>query len=421
MTSTAPDGLLLPEGTRLVHIGPPKTGTTSVQSAFDTGRDRLRDQGVHYAGRGRQPADAVLAVTERPSTTAATPPPIGKWTSLLKEIDAAREPRVVISSEFFADARPDAIRRVARDLGPDRIHVVVTLRPLTKLVASQWQQFVQSGLRTELGPWLGGILGEGGAEVSPTFWQRHRHDALIARGADVVGPDRVTVVVLDEQDHDSVLRAFERLLGLTTGTLVAVEELSNRSLSMAEVEVVRALNVAFKDLGLSKALHTRIIRRGATRHLKVTRVPAADEPRVELPQWALDKAGAVAAEMVPVIEASGVRIVGDVAKLRLVPTSRLAGDDVPEVRVTPDVGAVTAMGVLLATGLPRRDLAKHAPRGGLGWLRSPEEPLEAPELELISTPRLAAALARRLAYRARSAITAPLRRAARPSGDGNRG
>ncbi|MEJ7756576.1 MAG: hypothetical protein WKF83_09890 [Nocardioidaceae bacterium] len=37
----APMDLLLPKGTRLLHIGPHKTGTTSLQGAFHNNRDRL--------------------------------------------------------------------------------------------------------------------------------------------------------------------------------------------------------------------------------------------------------------------------------------------------------------------------------------------------------------------------------------------
>ena len=414
---TPSDGLLLPEGTRLVHIGPPKTGTTSVQSAFDTGRERLRPQGVQYAGRGRQPADAVLAVTGRASAFGPTPPPISKWTALLNEIAGSPAKRVVISSEFFADAKPEAIGRIADDLGRDRIHVVVTLRPLTRIVASQWQQYVQSGSRTALGPWLDAALGPGGRGLSPTFWVRHRHDELVQRWADAVGPDRVTAIVLDEKDHDYVLRVFEQLLGLTAGTLEAVEELSNRSMTMAEVEVVRAFNVAFNEAGLSKGLHTRVMRRGAARHIKMTRVPGPDEPKVELPQWAFDHAGVVAAEMVPKIEASGIRIVGDLQRLLVVPQSRLAGDTIPPILVPPDVGGSIAMGVLIATGLPRRDLERKA-EPGRKWFRSSGEPVEIPELELVPTSRLAAALARRVGHRARVVLLRPVRRLRRRTRNG---
>ena len=62
---TGPDGerLLLPEGTRLVHIGPHKTGTTSLQAALYAARPALLEQGVRHVGKTRNPASAVRAVT----------------------------------------------------------------------------------------------------------------------------------------------------------------------------------------------------------------------------------------------------------------------------------------------------------------------------------------------------------------------
>ena len=58
-----------------------------------------------------------------------------------------------------------------------------------------------------------------------------------------MGPDRVTVVALDKHDHDFALRAFERLTGLRAGTLVSTPDVTNRSLTMPEVESIRAFNV----------------------------------------------------------------------------------------------------------------------------------------------------------------------------------
>src|SRR4029077_546574 len=136
----------------------------------------------------------------------------------------ADEPRVVMSSEFFADATPEAIRRIVRDLDPDRIHVAVPLRPLAAILTSQWAQYVADGLGAPFDSWLRATLTPGNLRFSPSFWVRHRHDALIARWAEVVGPERVSVVVVDAE-RGAVLRAFERLLGLPDGTLVADPDL----------------------------------------------------------------------------------------------------------------------------------------------------------------------------------------------------
>ena len=57
---------------------------------------------------------------------------------------------MVLSSEFFADASPEAIRRVVGELDPAKVQVVVTLRPLARIIPSQWQQCVQNQLDAAL-------------------------------------------------------------------------------------------------------------------------------------------------------------------------------------------------------------------------------------------------------------------------------
>jgi hypothetical protein len=360
---------LLPEGTRLVHIGPPKTGTTYLQSAFHSCRASVAAQGVHYAGPGRQPTAAVQAVLGTASPNTGEIPSRRLWHRLVGEIERAREPRIVISSEFLADAKPEAIRTVIDDLGGDRVHIVVTLRPLAKILPSQWQQFVQSGAQKPFDDWLDAIFNDP-SKVTPTFWRRHRHDALIARWAEAAGPSNVTVVALDDRDHTMVTRVFERLVGLSEGTLVADDDLTNRSMTMAEIEVVRAFNQGYFAEGLGRPLHTQVMRFGAASYMKA-RSPDPAEPRVEAPQWALDRAAVVAREMVDAIVASGVRIIGDPERLTQTQTSGLPAGPRPEVTISPQTAATASMGVLVASGLARG----RASRSGRRAKRIASEPL----------------------------------------------
>ena len=90
--------------------------------------------------------------------------------------------------------------------------------------------------------------------------------------------------------------------------------LANRSLTLPEVEAVRAFNVAFKAERLDRALHARVMRFGAAQQMKA-REPSPDEPRVEMPSWALDQVDGIARAMVDAIAASGVRVVGDIELL----------------------------------------------------------------------------------------------------------
>ena len=376
-------GLLLPEGTRLLHIGPHKTGTTTIQGAFHGARADLLSQGVRYAGRSRQQAQAAHAVTGRAwHLTGGKPPPIGTWHALVREVRRAREPRVVISSEFFSDADPQAIRRIVNDLDPARVHVAVTLRPLARIVPSQYQQWVQNGMRKSFDRWLDGTFNRPPGARTPLFWWRHRHDRLIARWAEVVRPDAITVVVVDDRDHAMVLRVFEALLGLREATLVPDEDRTNRSLTLPEVEAVRAFNVAYKGEGLPMSLHSRVMRLGAAQLMKA-REPGPDEPRLEMPQWALDRVAVIAREMVDAIAASGVRVIGDLESLTVVPTTGRTGDRPPEASTPPDVAASMAMGILVAGGLARRGASTR-------WV-------EPAELRRTSTYYLAGALGLRLA------------------------
>lgn len=350
----AEDRLLLPDGARLLHVGPYKTGTTALQAAMWTAREDMLGQGVRLAGRSRNPASAVRAITGRPSpySEEGKTPPMGRWDELARDIRKAKEPRVIVSSEFFAWATPEVIRSIVADVGGEGIHVAVTLRPLARIIPSMWQQNVQTGTVVAFDEWLEGVLREPPEKANQAFWTLQRHSDLIDRWAGVLGADRVVAVVVDERDHLVLMRVFEGLLGLREGTLVPERDWSNRSLTLPEAEAIRAFNLAFKAEGLPKALHARLMRFGAAQLMK-RREPAPTEAKVELPAWAVEPVGRIQREIVDRIAASGVRIVGDLERLTATPDAvNGAAEQVTD--VSPDIAAAMAMGVVVATGEARR-------------------------------------------------------------------
>ena len=311
--------VLLEPGTRLLHIGPHKTGTTAIQGALHLARERLAAEGVVYPGRGRQPLWPILAVTGQPALRGGPRPEISYWDSLVREIHAAGDQRVVLSSEFFAEADDATARRVIADLGGARVHVVVTLRSLTRILPSQWQQYLQNGFDFRYLEWLEGILSEPPRTPTPGFWRRHRHDALVTRWAAENGPENLTVIVLDESDRLMLLRVFESMLGLPGGFLVPEERAANRSLTAAEAELVRLLNGEFSRRDWPHRDYGRFMRYGTVEYMKEARRPSPDEPRIATPSWALARAAEISAEMAAGIEALGVNIVGDIASLGKLP------------------------------------------------------------------------------------------------------
>ncbi len=388
---TIADDVLLPEGTRLVHIGPHKTGTTTLQGAFHAARQKVERQGVHYASPNRQAKQAARAVAGRPSPYAGGKVPAeSHWTNLVGEVERSAARRVLISAEGFADAGPEAVRRMVDDLDPSAVHVVATLRPLGRILPSQWQQYVQNGLSKTYDEWLESIFNEPDKAATPSFWHRHRHDRLIARWAEVVGPERVTVVVVDDRDHESSLRTFERLLGLKAGTLKPAEGIYNRSLTRTEVELVRAMHAATIKLGIDKGLRLNIVLHGAGANMKL-REPGRGEPRIETPTWAQERVTAVTREIVDGIKASRVRVIGDLETLVEQPKAPGAAD----AQLTADAWSGSAgrglMGVLTLTGLTRGGSARAGdawPDASVAVAREEQRPLSA-ILTDWSTSRLA--------------------------------
>ena len=341
--------LLLPKGTRMLHIGPPKTGTTTLQLAFHHNRPALKRHGVHYAGKGRQPMSAALAAASNKIVPGHPADSLKAWPKLLKEVKSSSADRVVVCSEFFSNADDETARSIVEQLGDDRTHVVITLRPLVKIIPSQWQQYVQDYMRFSYDAWLDAMFNKtGSTKISPNFWRRHRHDQLVERWAAAVGRDNLTVVVLDESDPKMLLRTFEQMLGLPEETLVPHDESANRSLTLGEIEMLRAFNQQFREQGWSREDYNRIARFGSNRFLK-EREPGKDEQRLTTPQWAVDRALALTAEMVPNIASSGVRIVGDVSRLESPPALHTVGDLPAEICVPPDAAARQAIGVARST------------------------------------------------------------------------
>ncbi|HEU5006584.1 MAG TPA: hypothetical protein VFT67_06410 [Jatrophihabitantaceae bacterium] len=352
-----PTDLLLPPASRLVHIGPHKTGTTSVQHAFHVNREELRRHRVHYTGPSEQPLLAALAVAGGGGMKGDRPPRPEDWTELVDEVRAAGEQRVVVSSEFLCYADDAAARRVVTEIPGGPVHVVITLRSVAKIAPSQWQQYVQNGLRVPYTEWLDGMFRRPPYDQpTPSFWRRHAHGELVRRWAEAAGPENLTVVVADESDPAMLLRTFEALVGLPEGVLELGDNAANRSLARGEIELVRFLNESFHKHGWAEPwtpeAHARIVRRGVVRQMKTGRRPAPDEARLTMPDWAVERAAEADARTVESIKASGVRVIGNLDSLAQVSARKGDEDAGGPILIPADAAALAVLGAMSAGSKP---------------------------------------------------------------------
>ena len=374
----------IPVGARLVHIGPHKTGTTAVQGALHRARKELPNYGTTVAHKEQHPMRAVLGLTGEPGMKGVGRQDPIEWERLVADVEAAQTDRVVISSEFFADADDTAIKQAVADLGGPAVHVAVTLRPLARILPSQWQQYVQNDLTVDYESWLDIIFNrQARVHSSRRFWLRHHHGQLVERWAAAVGPDRLTVIVTDESDHDMLLQAFEDLLALPRGVLRRRPDQANRSLTWDEVELVRRCNEVFAARKLPPGAYHTYFRLGAVRSMKTGRKPGPDEPAIVTPGWALDRASELGAEAARRVGKLGVRVVGALDRLAERPA-----DSEPPVESNPALAQAAAEAIVGAI-----DAAVH--KQPSLRLVSPVEETPAKELVRVLIRRVSRRIARR--------------------------
>jgi hypothetical protein len=346
---------VLVDGARLLHIGFRKCGTSALQSALRAARPRLPALGVAYPGLHLNHTTAARSVTQRTTgwvSRGAKPMPRKDWTELVEQVAGVGDDRkAVVSSEFFEVSDEATINTIADGLGGDRMHVVVTVRPLDRILPSAWQQTVQFGTRRGYEEWLQLVLnGTDADKPYRVFWEHHGHDEVLARWARVLGPDRITLIVLDDHDRLLPFRAMETMLGVARGTLNEVPGHTNRSLTMAEAELVRRINIEMFARKVSWDEFTYWIRRGAAHEMWLKRKPEPDELRITTPLWAVDRAAEVAADLPDRIGRLGIEVVGDLTSLAPSPARDAAPDhgDIPDL-VSIDAAVHAVMGACLSS------------------------------------------------------------------------
>lgn len=309
----------LPEGSILFHPGFHKTGTTAVQSALASVRPAMAAEGVLYPSELRSHHRAAMAVTGRTwgwGSRGGRPPKSSYWESLRRD-STKHKGRVVISSESFVFARGESLDRIVSDLGAERMHAIFTLRPFSKLLSSSYQQYLKYGLAMPYEEWLENVFAAPPAcPPSPNFWRRNDHAKVIGRWVDRLGPEHVTLLILDESDRRGLFRSFEALLGLPDGLLVPDPEIgaSNRSMTAGEAETLRLVNAGGANRWDWPAYEDSV-RRGAVMRMVETRKPGPDEPKIATPEWAVRAAQDFGAETAERVIAMGINILGDVQSL----------------------------------------------------------------------------------------------------------
>ncbi|GMA36360.1 hypothetical protein [Demequina litorisediminis] len=280
---------------------------------------------LYPGGRGQwhhhSEAKALRGFTDGWSGDADAKADESHWLAVVEAV-RAHPGRVVISSEYFAQADEASRLRLLRDLGEDRVFVIFGTRNPVAIGLSTWQQGMRMGYAGALDEWLERTYRrEVGGPVNK-FWTQADPAELAATWSQQVAPERVIALVIDEKDRLLLPTTFEQLLDLPAGSLASQKpRQSNRSLTAVEAELLRQV-IATVRPHVSWDEFSRMIRGGTTLRLLQSRTPAPGEAKTVLPPWALDQAAVVAAHSMARLEASDHVIAGS---LRLVGGHPCAG------------------------------------------------------------------------------------------------
>ena len=229
-----------------IHIGLPKTGTTTIQAALDASGPALGTCGVLVpgGGHGAHRRATFDLIGQRVAGEHNVIP--GAFDSLMEEVRGYPGSRVVMSEEELARARPRHVKRIVRALEGHEVFVVVSLRDLARTMTSAWQQSVVMGATTPWCEFAAGVrsLDEGSPSAGASF--RLRHDAL--RVLDVwerwIPRDRIRVVTVPPPGapRTLLLERFAAAAGIPAHAWRTDLAIHNDSLGVAETELIRRLN-----------------------------------------------------------------------------------------------------------------------------------------------------------------------------------
>lgn len=299
-----------------LHIGAPKTGTTYVQDRLAVNARTLAANGVHFPSGSPLVSPGLFqfrAALDLLGQDWGGPPghAEGSWEALVRRTKR-RSGTVVVSHEILAPATPNQVARAMRDLAGSEIHVVYTVRDLARQLPAAWQESIKQGRRWSYRRFLDRF-----EKGRSWFYRAFDVPRVLGTWGAGLPPEHVHVVTVPQtqiktQHGDQLWLRMCEVLGIDPEWTPLDSDRSNRSLGIAETQVIRQLNRRMDRAARRESSYDALIRDMLAQGELVKRESAAVRLPPERYAWAEERAE----RWIEWIEGSGVHVVGDVAELR---------------------------------------------------------------------------------------------------------
>lgn len=232
-----------------LHVGLPKTGTTSIQEILWQNRAEAAESGLLYPGDAQSAQfDAAVDVQRRRYAEWFRPEMGGAWDRLVARM-RDWPGTAVVSSELFATATSREVAAIMADLAFAEVHLVVTVRDLARQIPSAWQENIKTRQTMSFPDYLTALRTDDTHWISGMFWDGQDAPRVLRTWGESLPPGRVHVVTVPPRGSSDnlVWRRFASVLGPGYDRLTNRAPRYNYSLSLADTELVRRLNVELGD------------------------------------------------------------------------------------------------------------------------------------------------------------------------------
>jgi hypothetical protein len=228
----------------ILHVGPPKAGSTFLQTLLWNNKSRLAKSGVLIPGRRQFDLNLVAkAVREGPLDIEAAGPAHRVMHRIVNQI-RDWPGTAVLSNEWFSLTPRSSAERFLEALAPAQVHVVATARAFVEQVPAAWQETLKLGQATSLPAFVAGLDRDG----ERWSWGNLDPSALLARWHGLVPAEQVHVVTVPARGSDPRLlwRRFGALGGVDPDAYDASKARPNASLPVEGARLLQLLGAQLR-------------------------------------------------------------------------------------------------------------------------------------------------------------------------------
>ncbi len=294
-----------------MHIGPPKTGTSYLQSVLWASESALAAQGLvlPLAKRDHYHVALALRSISRPAAAARVATVLERLTAAA---DRVHDANLLITQEQLAPATVAEAQRLIELFRNWEVHVVITARDLGRQIPSGWQQGIKKRQTIRYGDYLDAVVHHG--PPAAEFWRHQDLPAIATAWSSAVTPSQVHVVTVPPKGAapTQLLDRFCEVIGVNAEALQTSGAVTNTSIGHAQAELLRLVNDVWGDaLSGPAGSPSRAGQTYLAKHVLAAQAgPAPQLPR-HLHEWCREESHRFVAAM----EQGGYDVVGDLAEL----------------------------------------------------------------------------------------------------------